>query len=154
MNDDLTSLGRSGSLQLTTMPLLSASADTFILAVVTIAVFMYRKSSPNNVRPRFRSITTAFIAIHAIWIIYVLCFFRPPNLFTRLHIPLSTPSDRIRALILKRENLTDVGLPDHLEELLTRLSSFDLRTFYIRCLLPLSRFQHPKLTHVTDSVRT
>jgi len=113
------------------MPLLSASADTFLLALVSFAVFMYRKSGGDKVRSEFRSYTTSFVVLHTIYIIYVLCFFRPPNLFTRLHIPLSTPSERIRSLILKRANLSD-GLPDHLEELLTRLSSFDLRTFYIR----------------------
>jgi len=65
--------------------------------------------------------------------IYVLSFKTPPNLFTRLHIPLSMPSQKIRATLLARMDTSDDdALPEHIEELLTRLNTFDLRTSFVR----------------------
>jgi hypothetical protein len=113
------------------MPLLSASVDTFILASAIFAVFLHRKLGATNTgHPRLHNAISAFLVLHTLYIIYVLCFFRPPNLFLSLHIPTQTSSERIRAIILKQSK--DDRLPDHLEELLTRLTSFDFRTFYIR----------------------
>lgn len=65
--------------------------------------------------------------------VYVFSFKTPPNLFARLHIPLSMPSERIRAILLSRtgERGEDT-LPDHIEELLMKLNTSDLRTYFVR----------------------
>ena len=120
------------------MPLLSASADTFLLgATVCLIVFAYRGSTPVSTedarQPRYRSLVTGILAIHTLYMIYILSFKTPPNLFTRLHLPLSMPSQKIRAVLLARMDTSDDGvLPEHIEELLTRLNTFDLRTSFVR----------------------
>lgn len=67
------------------------------------------------------------LLIHSLLILHTLLLAPPPNLFSVLHIPLNTPTDVIRAILLKRSHLT----PD-LEYLLKRLASFDTRTLYPR----------------------
>ena len=125
------------------MPLLSASADTFILgAIVSLIVFAYRRSTPastkDGLQPKYWSIVTGILAIHTLYMIYILSFQVPPNLFTRLHIPLSMPSQRIRAALLAK---MDTGngdvLPEYIEELLMRLNTFDLRISFVRLVLTL-----------------
>ncbi|TCD62691.1 hypothetical protein EIP91_006550 [Steccherinum ochraceum] len=57
----------------------------------------------------------------------------PPNLFQRLKIPVTMPSDSIRALLLHKAGLdSDATLPKPLESLISRMPSFDFRTFYVR----------------------
>lgn len=120
------------------MPLLSASADTFILgAVVCIIAFAYRGSTPaptKNLRqPKYWPLITGILAIHTLYMLYALSFKPPPNLFTRLHLPLSMPSHKIRATLLARAGMSEGDvLPEHIEELLARLNTFDLRTYFIR----------------------
>ena len=120
------------------MPLLSASVDTFILAAtVSLALFAYRGSTPAFTKdarqPKYWSLLTGIVAIHTLYMIYIVSFHTPPNLFTRLHIPLSMPSQRIRTALLARMDTNDAdALPEHIEELLTRLNTFDLRTSFVR----------------------
>jgi len=120
------------------MPLLSASADTFFLgATICVILFARRSHSPaptkNVRRPKYWELITAVLAVHTLYIMYILSFKTPPNLFTRLHLPLSTPSERIRAMILSRVRITGEGtLPEHIEELLMKLNTSDLRTYFVR----------------------
>jgi hypothetical protein len=116
------------------MPLLSASADTFVLgAVVSLVAFAYRGSSPatkNARQPKYRPFVTGLLAMHTIYMIYIISFKTPPNLFTRLHLPVSMPSQQIRATLLTMSQ--DDALPEHIEELLTRLNTYDLRIYFVR----------------------
>lgn len=73
------------------------------------------------------SILLVALLIHSLFILYTLILVPPPNLFSALHIPLNTPTDAIRALLLKRSHLTQ-----DLEFLLKRLASFDTRALYPR----------------------
>lgn len=120
------------------MPLLSASVDTFILgAIVCLIVFTYRGSAPTSTKdarqPKYRPLVTGILVIHTLYMIYTLSFKTPPNLFTRLHLPLSMPSQKIRAVLLARMGSTDDdALPEHIEELLARLNTYDLRTYFVR----------------------
>lgn len=120
------------------MPLLSASADTFILgAVVCLVAFAYRRPTPaptkNARQPKYWPLITGILAMHTLYILYILSFKTPPNLFTRLHLPLSTPSQKIRDTLLARTRTSgDSTLPEHIEELLTRLNTFDVRTYLVR----------------------
>jgi hypothetical protein len=124
------------------MPLLSASADTFILgATVCLVVFAYRASTPAStkdaLRPKYSSLVSGILVIHTLYMIYILSFKMPPNLFTRLHLPLSMPSQKIRTALLAR---MDTGggdvLPENIEDLLMKLNTFDLRIFFVRLVLP------------------
>lgn len=120
------------------MPLLSASTDIFILgATVCLVAFAYRGSiaaSTKDARqPKCWSLITGILAIHTLYMIYILSFETPPNLFTRLHLPLSMSSQKIRAALLARMDTSDDDtLPERIEELLARLNSFDLRTSFVR----------------------
>jgi len=120
------------------MPLLSASADTFILgAIICLIAFARRGSAPaptkNARQPKYRSFITGILALHTIYMIYTLSLKTPPNLFTRLHIPLSMPSQKIRAILLSRTGTREEDtLPEHIEELLTKLNTFDLRAYFVR----------------------
>ena len=120
------------------MPLLSASADTFILgAIVCLIAFTYRGSIPtptNNARqPKYWQFITGILAVHTLYMIYILSFKTPPNLFTRLHLPLSMPSNKIRATLVARTRMAEDGaLPERIEELLTKLNTFDVRTCFVR----------------------
>lgn len=122
------------------MPFLSASLDAFLLTSVALLVawitLARRRSFQQTPRPevlylRFHALLNVFAFLHTISILYVLLLRSPPNIFTRLHIPLTTSSEKIRAILLKYAG-PNLGLPKHLETLLTRLSSFDARNIYVR----------------------
>ena len=120
------------------MPLLSSSADTFILAATICSIaFARRTTTPsptNNARqPKYRLLITGILVIHTLYMIYTLSFGRPQNLFTRLNLPISTPSQKIRAVLLARVGMREEQtLPDDIEELLARLNPLDLRAYFVR----------------------
>lgn len=126
------------------MPLLSAPADTFILgAVVCLVAFAYQRSTPaptkNARQQKYWPLITGILAVHTLYMIYILSLKTPPNLFIRLHLPLSTSSQKIRDTLLARTRTSgDSTLPEHIEELLTRLDTFDVRTYFVR-LVPALR---------------
>jgi len=125
---------------LTRMPLLSASADSFLLAAtvsVCLIAFVRRRHTPaltkNARQPKHWPLVTTIIAIHTLYMMYNVSFKSPQNLFTRLHLPLSTPSEMIRAILLSKAGMREEDLlPDHIEELLMKLNTSDLRTHFVR----------------------
>jgi hypothetical protein len=66
------------------------------------------------------------VVLHTLYILHTLLVSPPPNVFTRLGLPINTPPETIRAALL------DTQLPEHL---LKRLHSRDARTLYVRCSL-------------------
>ncbi|EIN09010.1 hypothetical protein PUNSTDRAFT_44485 [Punctularia strigosozonata HHB-11173 SS5] len=121
------------------MPFLTTSLDVFLATsfLITIgSLYLIRpwsQPAPGAPRAPFRTPLSLLILIHSLYVLYILLVTPPPNLFSLLHIPLTTPSDKIRALLLAHARLPpDAPLPPSLEDLLTRLSSFDVRTIYIR----------------------
>jgi len=114
------------------MPLVSASLDSFLVAAVVVLLattWLVRK--PSNA-PHRASLNT-LVVLHTLYILYTLTVFFPPNIFKRLHIPLTMPSESIRAVLLHKASLdANATLPRPLEDLLARLSSFDARTLYVR----------------------
>jgi len=78
--------------------------------------------------PRWpHSILSLLLLIHSLAILHALLLRPPPNLFSAFRIPLNTPTDTIRSLLLRHSDLTP-----ELEVLLKRLASFDTRSFYPR----------------------
>ena len=75
---------------------------------------------------------TIIVAVHSIWILYKLLVHPPLNIFTSLRVPLTTPAATLRKMLLSRSIPRVETLPQPVEELIMRLSSFDIRTLYIR----------------------
>ncbi|KAI0747147.1 hypothetical protein C8Q80DRAFT_1179676 [Daedaleopsis nitida] len=115
------------------MPVVSASVDAFLVlsAVILVPAVIFFRRQPEPLT--LRNALSVGLVLHSLLILYTLVLRYPPNLFQRLRIPLTTPSETIRAVLLQRAGLPpDAPLPRPLEALLTRLSSFDARTLYVR----------------------
>ncbi|OBZ77475.1 hypothetical protein A0H81_02705 [Grifola frondosa] len=111
----------------------NASFDAFLILAIAIIVptALYIRQQQHVWSSR--NMLSIFVVAHSLYMLYVLTFRWPPNIFQRLHIPLTTPLDSIRATLLERAGLDgDAGLPKSLETLLSRLSSFDMRMLYVR----------------------
>jgi hypothetical protein len=131
------------------MALVSASLDAFLFtSTIMISAWAYltRRLHPfhSNLETPYASFhawLNIFVLLHTLCILCILLVKTPPNIFTRLHIPLTMSSDKIRTELLKHASVDSVpaGLPKHLETLLKRLSSFDARNIYVRfCLISSS----------------
>ncbi|KAI0777343.1 hypothetical protein BD413DRAFT_609721 [Trametes elegans] len=118
------------------MPLVSVSVDAFLLAAATVlvsTVFVLRRQPALLT---LRTALTLLVVLNSLYVLYTLLVRWPPNIFQRLKIPLTTPSDTIRAVLLQRAGLPpDAVLPKPLDALLTRLGSFDMRTLYVRSVI-------------------
>ena len=117
------------------MPVVSASVDAFLVLAVAIIVpaihFFRRQTQPLALHHALSLV----VLLHSLFILYLIIVRWPPNIFQRLKIPLTTPSETIRAVLLQRAGLPpNASLPRPLETLLTRLASFDARTLYVRYL--------------------
>jgi len=80
--------------------------------------------------------TSIFLLAHTIYILYLILIAKPENIFHALDLPINTPPDSIKALLVQRSEFGDV--PKNLGLLLERLGSFDMRLLYVRsefCLL-------------------
>ncbi|KAI0790462.1 hypothetical protein C8Q75DRAFT_717009 [Abortiporus biennis] len=83
----------------------------------------------------YRSILNNLLILHSIYILYTWIVLYPPNVFRRLHLPLTVPSETIRQTLILKAGLdgnVNATLPQPLEDLFTKLSSFDTRTYFIR----------------------
>ncbi len=137
------------------MPVVSVSVDAFLVAAVIVLVstaFIMRRQ-PDLLT--LHNALTLVVVFHTLSIFYTIFLHWPSNIFQRLKIPLTTPSDTIRAVLLQSAGLpSDASLPKPLETLLTRLSSFDMRTLYVRSLLPCLRVRRMLISRVrVDSAR-
>lgn len=129
------------------MPLINASIDAFLVTAAATTIpwiyfTMWRTPTDGkaNLRPQStqqqqhgsstRSFVALFVALHSIYILYNLIVCSQQNIFTVLDVPLTEPSDAIRARLLHLADVPD--LPETLERLLMRLSSFDVRHIYVR----------------------
>ncbi|KAH9917319.1 uncharacterized protein B0H18DRAFT_1034905 [Fomitopsis serialis] len=119
------------------MVLVSASVDVYLFTAiaVTLPVVFYLRQRNSSSRPEtpYEPYLTILVGLHTLYILYNLILCWPLNLFSRLHIPLNASPDTIRSTIIRRAGLdTHAPLPRSLENLLTRLSSFEMRTLYVR----------------------
>ena len=118
------------------MPLFSASIDVFLLtSIALIASWSFLAiQNPTRKTLQVHTLLNIFVLLHTISILYTLVLRTPPNIFTRLGIPLTTSSDIIRQTLLKYAT-PEGSLPKHLDTLVKRLSSFDARNIYVRYAL-------------------
>ncbi|KZV79857.1 hypothetical protein EXIGLDRAFT_631221 [Exidia glandulosa HHB12029] len=81
---------------------------------------------------RRRWLAIALVFAHSVFILWKFWVHPPLNIFTALRVPITTPSSALRTMLLRRSDPPTETLPVPLEELLVRLSSFDVRQLYIR----------------------
>jgi hypothetical protein len=118
------------------MPLLSASLDAFLFTSLTMIIsYLYYASffhpSAKLVPPsHMHALLNALVLLHTLYILHALTLKYPPNIFQALRLPLTTPTEHIRSALLRASN--GKPLTDALENLLTRLGSYEVRTFYVR----------------------
>ncbi|KAJ7753787.1 hypothetical protein B0H16DRAFT_1222469, partial [Mycena metata] len=77
-----------------------------------------------------RSLLNIFLLLHTLYFLYQLIVLPPDNLFTRLNIPVITPVDSLRSILIQRSDTGEIPKP--LETLLRHLGSFDVKTYYVR----------------------
>lgn len=126
------------------MVIVSASVDAYLFTAVavTLPLFIYLHQRHNGSKPEaaYEPYITILVVLHTLYILHALILCWPLNLFSRLHIPLNASPDTIRNTIIRQAGLdSNSPLPKSLEHLLTRLSSFEMRTLYVR-FLPATPF--------------
>lgn len=115
------------------MPLLSLPLDAFLITVVAVIVpwsymIVAQPKAPSD--SPWRKALSVVLVFHSAFMLYRVLVEPPTNIFTRLHAPLGVNVDRLRAYL---SGVSDTGvLPDNVEALLSRLSSFEVRTLYVR----------------------
>lgn len=133
------------------MSLFNPAIDTFLLSSLLIALGWF------YVYHQFydlfkRTSTTLFpgvVLVHSLYSLYGLIQ-RPPNLFSRLGIPIDLPIEHIRALLLHEAGFgrgggdegglaVPVPMPDDLELLLSRLKTDESRGWFVRCISSISK---------------
>ncbi|KIP11915.1 hypothetical protein PHLGIDRAFT_124567 [Phlebiopsis gigantea 11061_1 CR5-6] len=128
------------------MPIITPSLDLFVfssLIAVLPSWYILRRShrpkvslrgtNPVASRPPYERVLTLLVHLHTLYVVYLLVVHWPPNLFSRLSLPITTPSDRIRSVLLDTADLgRDAPLPRPLEELLTKLGNAEVRVSYVR----------------------
>ncbi|THH18842.1 hypothetical protein EW146_g2201 [Bondarzewia mesenterica] len=120
------------------MPLLNASIDILLYTLIAIGVplivrtISLQKPQPTS-RPFLRTPLSILVVLHTLFTLYTLVWHQPPNLFTALDIPITTPAQRIRSAIFEHtaRDPRFIISPSH-DALLARLSSFEVRTFLVR----------------------
>ena len=114
------------------MPPTNASLITFLsTSIASVPLWLYAASRGSKDVPKHRRALTVVLALHTIFILYNLFFNAPQNVFRSLNIPINAPSDRIRVRLLEASQTVD--LSPRMDELISRLSSFDARALYARC---------------------
>ncbi|CAK5272780.1 unnamed protein product [Mycena citricolor] len=110
-----------------------ASLAAFIVTTLALVVPWYYfvlGKRPISTAPRLTLLTNIFVLLHSLYYIYQLIVCPPTNIFKSLRLPLATPVDVMRSILLRQ---SDTGeLPAQLETLLKHLGSFDVKTFYVR----------------------
>ncbi|KAK7059738.1 hypothetical protein R3P38DRAFT_2837552 [Favolaschia claudopus] len=101
-------------------------------SVCVIAPWFYLAihKSPGQPLTSTRSLLNIFLLLHSLYQLYQIIVLPPVNIYTSLKIPVNTPVDAIRSILIKQ---SDTGeLPSPLETLLKHLGSFDVKTYYVR----------------------
>ena len=107
----------------------------FLYATASLASWVYvsRNQPHQSVAHRLLSLV---VTLHIVYILGQLLWFRPPNLFSRLQIPINAPVDRIKARLWMEAGLGGVSnppVPKDIELLLNRLAVWDNRSIFTRC---------------------
>ena len=91
-----------------------------------------------HARTCLRHIISALVLSNAVYSLYC-ALLPPPNVFSDLRIPITTPTKKIRALLLRRTQRQINVLPEDLEMLITKLESSEVRMLYARLVVAAQR---------------
>ena len=127
------------------MTLIHGTIDVFIytflaISAPSVALWLRSRKPPTITipRPPLRTPLTVLVVLHTLYTLYTLIYHQPPNIFTSLDIPISTPTAHIRTVFLEHAaHDPTMTLSPSLDALITRLNSFDVRTVFIRCAIAL-----------------
>ena len=87
---------------------------------------------PSRSRVRLRRILSWLIVVNMLYTAYSLFVHPPKNIFNALRVPFTIPAPKLRAILVQHTLPPRETLPLALENLLTRMASFEVRTFYVR----------------------
>lgn len=134
------------------MSLFNPAIDTFLLSSLLIALgWFYVYHQFYDLYKRISAtLFPGVVLVHSLYSLYGLIQ-RPPNLFSRLGIPIDLPIEHIRALLLHEAGFgrggggegglaVPVPMPDDLELLLSRLKTDESRGWFVRCVSSISKF--------------
>ncbi|KIJ15087.1 hypothetical protein PAXINDRAFT_77929 [Paxillus involutus ATCC 200175] len=109
------------------------------------ATWLYVSRGPQHGQKSiFSRVLAAAVILHTLHVLCRLALFRPPNLFSRLNIPINAPVDYIRSLLLMEAGydarahgqlgavVVPPEIPRDIELLLTRLGVHGSRTSFAR----------------------
>ncbi|KAF8067757.1 hypothetical protein FPV67DRAFT_1415762 [Lyophyllum atratum] len=105
-----------------------STATTFLATALAIGLpwaYSLRRSSLS-----WSTVVSLLLLVHSLAGLHTLLLRSPPNIFRAFQIPLNTPTDAIRALLIRQSDTPELN--PELDGLLRRLASFDVRTLYPR----------------------
>ncbi|KAG1730890.1 hypothetical protein EDB19DRAFT_1366513 [Suillus lakei] len=143
------------------MSVINALLFTSLLILLS---WLYIHNHFHNLHKRTSlSFFPSIVLLHSLYSLYGLTQ-RPPNLFSRLRIPLTLPVERIRALLLSEAGFgagsggdggvaVPVSMPPDLELLLSRLKTDESRGWFVRCVPSPTPYLLCKLTLLLSTYR-
>lgn len=108
------------------------SISTFVATVVLVVGpwFYFFRSSFRPQSTKLRPAISTILLLHTLFILYYIIVLPPPNLFKQLQLPIAVPTDTIRNIVKAHANGRPLSAT--MEQMLTRMGSFETRTLYIR----------------------
>src|SRR5262245_2494115 len=107
------------------MPLISTSFDIFLVTSSAIIApyiwYLFRATKSPS-----RRLLDVLVLLHTLYILHTILLNHPPNVFSSFGISLTTSNDKIRAALIARAG--GEKLPENIQDLLTKLGSFEVRT--------------------------
>ena len=98
-----------------------------------------QEKADNDDAPPTRSWLRPFlswlIVLNMLYTAYSFFVHPPKNIFNALRVPFTIPAPMLRAILVQHTQPPRETLPLPLENLLTRMASFEVRTFYVRCVI-------------------
>lgn len=132
--------GRNESFTRAYILVIPMAVTTSIFVATSLAITLPWVYSLRRSTLSWPTIVSFLLLIHSLMGLHTILVRPPLNVFATLQIPLNTPTDAIRALLLRHSDAPE--LSEELERLLQRLASFDVRSLY-------PRFGHNVLTTCT-----
>lgn len=83
-------------------------------------------------RSRLRPLLSWLIVLNMLYTAYNFFVHPPKNIFDALRVPFTIPAPKLREILVQHTLPPRETLPLPLENLLTRMASFEVRTFYVR----------------------
>lgn len=125
------------------MELPQLSFDNFAaLCLVILTPWLYRTFRPFSTEPSTRSrteqVVSTLLLAHTLFMLHEIFVSPPQNIFKALGLGLGAAPEHLRTKIVDAYS-GEENVPQHMMLLLKRLGLSDLRLFYVRCVLSLTK---------------